>query len=126
MPPSGATFGDQYERMNCSASPRRRPPTTAPMGDSSPPTVAAMKPATKMPSILVGKRPKLPDATMTAAMAPTPVESIQPMVSIRLTRTPSRRDTSGASAAARSWSPNFVNRKRAATASIMAIANTIW
>ena len=75
-----------------------------------------MKPATKMPSMSVGKSPKLPEATMTAAIAPTPAERIQPMVSIRPTRTPRSRETSGASADARSCSPSRVKRKSPATA----------
>ena len=96
------------------------PPTTAPGGLSSPPSTAATNPMISIGSKLFGPR-KTDGATRTPASAPVIPARAHPSVSIRPTRTPSSRATSGANAAARILSPTEVARNRSASATATAI-----
>ena len=93
-----------------------RPPATEPTGLSSPPITAAVKPSTKIESMLFGYR-NVDGDTSTPASAPISPARAQPSVSIRPTRTPSSRDTGGLNAAARIRSPTAVYRNSTASSS---------
>ena len=83
-----------------------------------------MKPSTNSESVACGFRPRLVGTSSSAASDPTTLDSTQPTVTVRDTRTPSSRDTSGANAAARICRPSDVHRNRTASAAITTTATT--
>src|SRR5580704_6807004 len=87
--------------------PRMSPPTTAPTALSRPPITAAVKPSTKIESMLLGYR-NVDGDTSTPARAPSRPASAQPTVITRATRMPDRRATVALNAAARMRSPALV------------------
>src|SRR5581483_6366285 len=94
--------------------PSRRPPSTAPSGESMPPSTAAAKAYRSTVCIMFGSR-KSDGAASTPATAPRAAASPQPTASIAPTRTPTSRASTGLTAAARRPSPSFVRVKRRPT-----------
>jgi hypothetical protein len=75
-----------------------------------PPSKAPAKAYSKIPAIMFGSR-KTTGATMHPATDPIAAASPQPSASIQPTRTPTNRDDTGLSAAARMARPRLVCRK---------------
>src|SRR5580704_103337 len=98
--------------------PSSSPPTTAPVGLSRPPITAAVKPNTKIESMLFGYR-NVDGETSTPASAPSSPASAQPTVSTRATLMPDSRATVALNAAARIRSPAVVYRNATARMSVV-------
>src|SRR6266511_4165244 len=82
-------------------------PTTAPSGESNPPSAAPANAYTSTPPIRLTSRNSR-GATSTPASAPSNAARPQPSISMRPTRMPTRRLESGFSAAARIARPSLV------------------
>src|SRR5690606_33996160 len=88
---SGAAAAEAYPVTRVTSTPTARPATSAPTGESSPPTTAAANALTNSTSAACGSRPSPVGTRSRAASAAVALDSIQPRVTMRGTRTPSRR-----------------------------------